>query len=92
MEFGPNLFMCAWLASPVAVVSLQRNIINFLLGSPKVDGHHGLGNSKPDGTVKVVAEGWPCFSTYQLCYRSGVYSVGGQYLYLLVNYGLQNAK
>lgn len=92
MEFGPNLFAYAWLACPAAVVSLQKNIINFLLGSHKADGHHGLGNSKPDGTVKVVAEGWLCSPTYQLCYGSRVYSVGGQYLYLLVNYGLQNAK
>lgn len=92
MEFGPNLFAYAWLASPAAVVSLQKNIINFLLCSYKADGRHELGNSKPDGMVKVVAEGWPCSPTYQLCYGSRVYSVGGQYLYLLVNYGPQNAK
>lgn len=93
VEFGPNLFVYAWLASPAAIVSLQKKkIINFLLGSHKADGHHGLGNSKPDGTVKVVAEGWSCSPTYQLCYRNRVYSVGGHYLYLLVNYGPQNAK
>lgn len=39
-----------------------------------------------------MAEGWPCFPTHQLCHRSWVYSVGGQCLYLLVNYGPQNAK
>lgn len=70
----------------------KKPIVNFLLGIHKADGHHGLGNSKPDGRVKVVAGGWPCSSTYQLCYRSRAYSVGGQYLYLLVNYGPQNAK
>lgn len=92
MEFGCNLFTYAGLASPAAVVTLQKNIINFLHGSPKADGHHRPGSSEPDGTGRAVAEGCPCFPTHQLCHGGWVYSVGGQYLYLLVNYGPQNAK
>lgn len=92
MEFGRDLFTYAGLASPAAVATLQKYIINFFHGRPKADGHHGPGNSKPDGTGKAVAEGWPCFPTHQLCRGSWVYSVGSEYLYLLVNYGPQNAK
>lgn len=85
MEFGCDLFTSAGLASPAAVATPQKNIINFLSGSPKADGHQGPGNSKADGTGKAVAEGWPCFPTQQLCHGSWAYSVGGQCLYLLVN-------
>lgn len=85
MEFGCDLFTSAGLASPAALATLQKNIINFFHGSPKADGPQGPGNSRADGTGKAVAEGWPCFPTHQLCHRSWVYFVGGQYLYLLVN-------
>lgn len=89
MEFEPNLFLYAWLTSPAAVVSPRKKKTEFSSRQHKADGLHGLGNSQPDGRVKAVAERWPCSPTYQLCYRSWVYSVGGQYLYLLVNYSLE---
>lgn len=57
MEFGCDLFAYAGLASPAAAATLQKNIINFLHGSPQADGHQGPGSSKPDGTGKAWLRG-----------------------------------
>lgn len=78
------------LAAVVSFLKKKKIQTDFLLGSHKADGHHGFGNTKSWGTV--VTKEWLCPYTSQLSSGSRVYSVGGQYFYLVVNYGPQNAK